>query len=793
MKRGMKTARWVFGWLLMLLVAGLYAQPSASVVTQGIHLSYRAGSFGTDLEKLVKAGVRSVLLEWKSIPQAEQWSDAIQKLEQAKLDYWFAFSPHGDERYATGWTVQPERYRLTPSKEGIYSLRFPGAARAWMVAVNRADASWKRTTMLDVRNDRATLAMPGDPESEVLLFYPHGRTQLPDLWEGWDRFRDNLMALLKEMKPGAGFRGWVNLVTLPQDEDAVACVPDSPLFRVEWQSFLQTRYKEVSDLEREWGLEGEISSFERAAGVIPLWRMNRGLPFLWNPAKPDEKPLDVSIHRSAFQRDYRDYLNARLTALIGTLQQALRSFTSDAPVYALQMPPARQQPPLIPNYAGSYGGLENVCVWLPNNDKEAWAYRMAYHTLEGRPRNPAHRMLIVELGVEQLESAPLTLARARTLGYQQIFWQLATQEPMPDEFFKAMLAADEAPANVNAIEWLPFPASLWSPAEFTRLPDGRWWFPSASAGGEVLDWGNNLYAYWTTSDTAEGRRIQLCLWSKQGTQEVVLRRLDDSTLSVLSTGGQAVDVRVRRDRVTLQVGTLPILLTGFQVLPICETAVNEYHARFALAEKAATQAGQNFSILRFNFRQAVSLYERNPVEGYRLILNSVHEAERFHRSHLQIEAEHTQEHTFGTLRENPAASGGSTLWLSTPLSPSPAGYGASYTFSAARSGEYVLWLSTPLPAIPIEWSVESTSEPESPLIIKGRIPEQENGEYTVRSGYGGTFHWVRMGAVTLKPGEYRLQLRLSAGKPDWYYAEWDALLIAPPDLEPSGRSISDGR
>lgn len=791
MKRGKRTARWGSGWLLMFLVAGSYAQPSASVVTQGVHLSYRAGSFGTDLEKLAKAGVRSVLLEWQSFPQAEQWSDAIQKLEQAKLDYWLAFSPHRAERYATGWIVQPERYRLAPSKEGVYSLRFSGADKAWMVAANRTDASWKRTTMLDVRNDRATLAMPGDPESEVLLFYPHGRTQLPDLWEGWDRFRDNLMVLLKELKPGTGFRGWVNLVSIPQDDDAVACVPDSPLFRVEWQSFLQARYKEIGDLEREWGLEGGIGSFERAAGVIPLWRVNRGLPYLWDPAKPDEKPLDVGIHRSAFQRDYRDYLNARLTALTGTLRQALRPFTGDAPVYAIQMPPSHQQPPLIPTYTGSYGGLENVCVWLPNNDKEAWGYWMAYHTLEGRPRNPAHRMLIVELGVEQLESASLTLARARALGYQQVFWQLATPESVPDEFFKAMLAADEAPAN--GIEWLPFPASLWSPAEFIRLPDGRWWFPSASAGGEVLDWGDNLYAYWTTSDTTEGRRIQLCLWSKQGIQEVVLRRLDDSTLSVLSTDGQAVGVRVHRDRVTLQVGMRPILLTGFQVLPICETAVNEYNARFALAEKAAAQAGHQFSILRFNFRQAVSLYERNPVEGYRLIVNSVHEAERFLRSHLQIEAEHTQEHTFGTLRENPAASGSSTLWLSTPLSPSSAGYGASYTFSAARPGEYVLWLSTTLPATPLEWSMASTSEPDSPSIFKGRIPEQENGELTVRSGYGGTFHWVRIGTVTLKPGEYRLQLRLSNEKLDWYYAEWDALLIAPPELEPSGRGVSDGR
>jgi hypothetical protein len=775
---------WILGWMLLSIAWG-YTQPVTGTPTQGMHLSYRPGTFETDLDRLAKAGVQSVLLEWKSLPQMEQWRDAIRKLEQGKFAYWFAFSPLAVERYAKGWLVQPERYRLTPSKEGVYNLRFPGAERALMAVVDRSDASLKRALVLDVRNDRTGLAMPGDPENEVLLFYPLARTQMPDLWEGWDTFRDKLLALLKEAKPGTGFRGWINLIALPPDEDAVACMPDSPLFRVEWQSFLQTRYKEIGELERDWGLEGEIGSFERAAHMIPLWRMNRGLPFLWNPAKPDEKPLDISIHRSALQRDYRDYLNSRLIALASAIQQALRPLTGEALIYALQQPPSLKQPPLLPNYTGSRAGLENLCIQLPNDSKEQWSYRMASYALEAKPRNPLQRMLILELSAEQFESAPLILARARALGYQQIFWQLPVPESMPDEFFKTQLATDEPPAKQT--EWLPFPVSLWQPAEFTRLPDGRWWLPSETTGSEVLDWGESVHAYWTTVETPEGRRIQLCLWSDSETQEVTLRRLDDTTLTALATDGKPVEVRVRRDRITLQVGTTPVLLTGFQLPPLCETAVNEYRARFALAEKAAVQADINFTIPRFNFQQALSLYARNPVEGYRLILNSVHEAERVMRSYLRLEAEHPQEHTFSTIRENPAASGRSTLWLSTPLSPSTAGYYASYTFTASRPGEYMLWLSTSTPGVPIVWSLLPATEPEATPVAKGQIPDPDSEEYVIQGGYGGTFRWVRLGTMTLKPGEYRLQLRLAAGKADWYSAEWDALLITPPGLQPSGR------
>jgi hypothetical protein len=145
---------------------------------------------------------------------------------------------------------------------------------------------------------------------------------------------------------------------------------------------------------------------------------------------------------------------------------------------------------------------------------------------------------------------------------------------------------------------------------------------------QPLLWGFEIHGFQKATEVrtldAQGkmditRQLELCLWVDEGEREITLRRFDRTPLTAFDLNGQAVPLNVRGDRVRVRVGATPVRLRGFQSEPICETSAEAWMARVAELFKRGNPAGQDAQVLKFNFDNALSLYRRNPLQGFTLL------------------------------------------------------------------------------------------------------------------------------------------------------------------------------
>jgi hypothetical protein len=161
-----------------------------------------------------------------------------------------------------------------------------------------------------------------------------------------------------------------------------------------------------------------------------------------------------------------------------------------------------------------------------------------------------------------------------------------------------------------------------------------------------------------------------------------------------------------------------VRIRGFQSEPICETSVEAWTARVADLVKRGNPSGQDARVLKFNFDNAVSLYRRNPSQGFALLRTNWFEFERAFQPYRWIEAESARQHEFGTVRRDPALSGGATLWLNTPMPIE--GASATYAFSLREAQAYTLWLAVRgVPSGSVEWQIAPAGEAEATAPAEG--------------------------------------------------------------------------
>lgn len=277
------------------------------------------------------------------------------------------------------------------------------------------------------------------------------------------------------------------------------------------------------------------------------------------------------------------------------------------------------------------------------------------------------------------------------------------------------------------------------------------------------------------------RQLELCLWLDEGEREIRLRRFDRAPLTAFDLNGELVRLDIRGDSVRLRVGTVPVRIRGFQSEPICETSIEDWTARIAELAKRGNPSGQDAAVLKFNFDNALSVYRRNPAQGFTLARSNWFEFERAYQPYRWIEAENARQHEFGTIRRDVAMSNGATLWLNTPLPIESVS--ATYNFTLRETGAYTIWLAVRgKPSGSVEWQVLPASDTEAKPIAEASAPLA--AERAV-SRYADQCLWIPLGSAPLQAGEYQLRLRW---KPDSqqppHYTEWDVILIAPAGVQP---------
>jgi hypothetical protein len=746
-------------------------QPSKSH-TLGVVLDYPASDLAAQLSQLKAQGVQEVVLRLDALPSREAWQSLLETAEASGLEWrlWLANLPRTE-----GWTVAPERYRMMGNTDGVYTLAVPDATRLLLAVSPRETPYLRLSSVLELSNGRAVSAI-GDTAESVLLLYPLRKDALPDLWDGWDAYRDALLQLLTHRAPKQGFRGWL----LQSDWDilSVSTLPTSPLAQAEWQAYLKTRYPDLTELERAWDTSTKLERHEQATRLMPLWREGRGLPYL---VAPDEsvKPQELDPNRSRFWDDWRAFLAERWRVLLAGLRTMLTRHTPNAEFTVLQTAPDPAELPLPDAFADPQLPLG---WYLPAARRDQWRTQLLLETLRRERTLEPLSTLIAEWAADDAERASMFQTFAREMGIERVYWC----GRVPEEAWRTLTQTD-APPDAPTLQ--PFPATLWGLTEIRRYRSG-WWAPSAQPDLQTLLWGFEIHGFQKATEVrtldAQGklditRQLELCLWVDEGEREITLRRFERAPLTAFDLNGQAVRLDVRGDRVRLRVGATPVRLRGFQSEPICETSVEAWTARVAELFKRGNPTGQDAQVLKFNFDNALSIYRRNPSQGFPLLRANWFELERAFQPYRWIEAENARQHEFGTVRRDPAMSGGATLWLNTRLPIESAS--ATYAVSLREAQAYTLWLAVRgVPSGSVEWQVVAAGEAEATPVAEGTAIL--SAERAV-ARYADQCYWLPLGMATLKAGEYRLTLRWKPSASQLpHYAEWDAILIAPPGVQP---------
>jgi hypothetical protein len=747
------------------------AQPSKSH-TLGVVLDYPAGDLAAQLSQLKAQGVQEVVIRLDALPSREAWQSLLETAEASGLEWrlWLANLPRTE-----GWTIAPERYRMAGNADGVYTLIAPDATRLLLAVSPRETPYLRLSSLLELSNGRAGIAI-GDTAESVLLLYPLRKDAMPDLWEGWDAYRDALLHLLTHRAPKQGFRGWL----LQSDWDilSVSTLPTSPLAQAEWLAYLKTRYPDLTELERAWDTSTKLERHEQAARLMPLWREGRGLPYL---VAPDEsvKPQELDPNRSRFWDDWRAFLAERWRILLAGLRTMLTRHTPNAEFTVLQTAPDPAELPLPDAFADPQLPLG---WYLPAARRDLWRMQLLLETLRRERTLEPLSTLIAEWAADDAERASLFQTFTREMGIERVYWR----GRVPEEAWRTLTQTD-APPDAPTLQ--PFPATLWGLTEIRRYRSG-WWVPSAQPDLQPLLWGFEIHGFQKATEVrtldAQGkmditRQLELCLWVDEGEREITLRRFDRAPLTAFDLNGQAVPLNVRGDRVRLRVGATPVRIRGFQSEPVCETSIEAWTARVAELFKRGNPMGQDAQVLKFNFDNALSIYRRNPSQGFALLRTNWFEFERAFQPYRWIEAESARQHEFGTVRRDPALSGGATLWLNTPMPIESAS--ATYAFSLREAQAYTLWLAVRgVPSGSVEWQIAPAGEAEATAPAEGTATL--SAERAV-ARYADQCYWLPLGTATLKAGEYRLTLRWKPNAPQPpHYTEWDAILIAPPGVQP---------
>ena len=225
---------------------------------------------------------------------------------QRVLDYLDANGFHYGLRIADfpknpliGYVVKPAVYR-NPSPSAAGPTRFrhiPGLADAFYLLVSPQDGDIEERGDAAVSDgETAAVTLKAAPASDVLLLYPQRlylpgtpESRLPDLWQGYDEYRDRLLSFFSRVHPGPGFRFFLDPITegIGFGGEVDNVVPTTDGYRLDFEAWLTKKYNHnVDDLNKGWGIkEHDLPDFTTAARSLPLWSGSKGVLAVYDPLK----------------------------------------------------------------------------------------------------------------------------------------------------------------------------------------------------------------------------------------------------------------------------------------------------------------------------------------------------------------------------------------------------------------------------------------------------------------------------------------------------------------------------
>ena len=751
------------------------------------------------LEALKKSGVRDVLLSAGTIGLTHASPAAVQRvldwLETNHFQYGLRIADAPDSPLV-GTVVKPAVYR-NPSPPTNGPTRFshiPGLTGALYLLVSTHDKEIDESGAARVvGGDTAVVSPKAQATDDVLLLYPERvylpgtpEGRLPDLWQGYDNYRDRVLGFFRQVKLGPGFRFFLDPLTadIGFGGEVESVIPTSDGYRLELQAWLNKKYNHnVDDLNRGWGIkEHDLPDFETASRCLPLWAGSRGVAAVYDPVK--KVSYAVLNENGIGGHLWSDLAQFRLESVRGymnSMADVLKRGVADVPVlYAWGGSSALFT---NTNPRGGFDGLRmgeaatGVYAFAQAEDTPRTTWLIAGGSAAAAPDLNVGWDALKDIGARGFFASAPTAKEARRLAD-----------------YGASLSF-QARDLTDRPRILPYPAGVTGiGAGVKRLPGDVWWLPSYRAGalfqpGDAFTLGPELRGY--KVDDPDGGGTRFVVWSPHGgLTQAGFPFPKDAPVQITDAAGVPLTVEKKKDEWLVPVGADPIVFTHLQSVPLPAGAADAADAEATRLLKLAKEQGLSTDIYEqqlFQIRNTIPTTAQDSDLRYNAFARFIGHLSQILQPFLWLEGESASSYTFDSLVSDSEASGGSYLSLDTDRPPSVSvgeggsGYQAVYQFSVGTPGSYDLWAATgPL----------SESSPFTYTLDDGGANSSEDAR-AEGDLYAGKFIWSQLGTVSLARGRHTLTLNVTGPRPAdrRYVLSVDTLCLSRVPFHPNGTEI----
>lgn len=729
-----------------------------------------------ELDRIAAMGIQDVIVDLPA--SGLRWSSTIDELEKRKFRYLIRLNSAAP--MAMGISVEPQGYRIV----GIdgprdFSLSLPAARSALVVVALKNDGSVSQQSRLPVVNGTLKISVKGGTkESErVVLVYPEQESALDvDYWQAFDSHRDTLLAALAKTQTAAGLRGIVNPLgrTVSMSGRGSRFVPTDPFFRAELARALESRYRNVDSAVRNWGIgngfvvtevgsrQGDkakpLTSLADVARLVPLWSGARGVRQFFDP---DQNRLYIcDSQRSRAWDDINDVIQEVQTKRFDSLSRSIR--------LSRRIPVIQEWNGWSTTYERSAPQIDGIGI------RAAGANRSDILSTAARGASSALRWSksawIIASDVEtsdNISDTSDTVETLQSLGARAVYLRLPPASKTAD--FKALMAKlNERSLVADRPQTLFFPENALEPGAPQQLTGGTWWLPSPASGNRI-DLGEDWFAYRLSGREGNG----LYLWTlSPGRHRLKLLKTEGVLVKTLD--GSDAGVKVSKGRIELNVGELPILITGTDEIPLPEDAYTKTMASYGALARLNQDKKRDIVEETLMFNDYVRGLDRNPGGNFTLLRELYRRMCLRIGDALWIEAESSRSHTMSDSVEMGGCSNGTALTLESRLTEETS-YFAEYTIGQQPSEDLELWIAARIPAdrredVTVSFGSQTLKLIDAPI-----------------SPYGQGFAWYRLGVTQSQRGIAKLVIRVN--QPDGADFAFDTLLLTPEPFRPRGTRV----
>lgn len=709
-----------------------------------------------DIEAAQKAGVKDFSI---TFPLAGQpWAPTVAQLEETHSRYFIKIGSAA--KPTVGYDIDPEGYRLTNiTADRHIHITLPGSQSVLLVFATVRDGEIESHEVVKTPDGVLDYDLhPMNDLNHVLLIYPLEETmQLPDLWQGADQDRDQLLNQIYSLKSTTGLRGIIDplgymAAGIPPEGHIV---PTSPLFQAQFAQFLKTKYGNLNFVAQAWGLlMSDQSSFMDFARLVPLWRENSGAHDFFDPGSGQLVPAQGD--RTTFWTDLRAAITQMASLRFSHVRDSIRAIV-DVPViqswngWSIPYEGDAEVDGVSQAVSGTSFGDISDSLAGPLSSVSRWTKPGWLMVDDFEPKS-----------VKQGDTAT-AIDEFRRMNVQGLFFHPQNADEL--KLF-ASWSAKISLGPATKVSALYYPDAAENPA-FTQRIGSTWWLPAPLSGGR-LDLGSDLFGYRMTDSQGPAEVI----WGRVPIVKETLMYGNPSHVTVSSLGLDEVKLRMTKEGVELNIGTLPLVIRGTAESPAPSTALSEMADEFTKFKKSPQFDHANIESPVYTYNEAVRSLTRTPGPAYSQMLDALHQLRSALGGYYWIPCTAADNPAYGKAVTDLSSCKGSVFSVRSNLNQPVGPFILKYDLAKLISEPVHVWVAISGTAADVKKVTMTYGRQSSQASIPGVAP------------YGYGYRWYDFGTISMSTSLPTIQLLIDNAEP--VSLKFDSILLAPTGMYPSG-------